>query len=162
MIILAQEQSARQQAQIANRAKDEFLSNLSHELRNPLNAILGWAQLSRTRDFDSSTATRAWEVVERSAKVQAQLINDLLDVSRITSGKLHLNTRLIDLVSVVDVAIESVKLSADAKTIQIVSQLNSATVVGDFDRLQQVLWNLFSNAIKFTPIGGRVEISSKL
>ncbi|MEH2014565.1 chemotaxis protein CheB [Nostoc sp.] len=157
--LLAQEQSARQQAQIANRAKDEFLSNLSHELRNPLNTILGWAQLSRTRDFDSSAITRAWEVVERSARVQAQLIDDMLDVSRITSGKLHLKTRLIDLVSVVDVAIESVKLSAEAKTIQIVSQLNSATVVGDFDRLQQVLWNLFSNAIKFTPVGGRVEIT---
>ena len=157
--LLAQEQSARQQAEIANRAKDEFLSNLSHELRNPLNTILGWAQLWRTRDFDSSAITRAWEVVERSARVQAQLIDDMLDVSRITSGKLHLKTRLIDLLSVVDVAIESVKLSAEAKTIQIVSQLNSATVVGDFDRLQQVLWNLLSNAIKFTPAGGRVEIT---
>ena len=157
--LLAQEQSACQQAQIANRAKDEFLSNLSHELRNPLNTILGWAQLWRSRDFDSSATTRAWEVVERSARVQAQLIDDILDVSRITSGKLHLKTRLIDLVSVVDVAIESVKLSAEAKTIQIVSQLNSATVVGDFDRLQQVLWNLLSNAIKFTPVGGRVEIT---
>ncbi|WP_298915719.1 chemotaxis protein CheB [uncultured Nostoc sp.] len=157
--LLAQEQSARQQAQIANRAKDEFLSNLSHELRNPLNIILGWAQLWRTRELDQAAITRAWEVVERSARVQAQLIDDMLDVSRITSGKLHLNTRLIDLVSVVDVAIESVKLSAEAKSIQILSQLNSATVIGDFDRLQQVLWNLFSNAIKFTPVGGRVEIT---
>ena len=157
--LLVQEQSARQQAQIANRAKDEFLSNLSHELRNPLNTILGWAQLWRTRELDQAAITRAWEVVERSARLQAQLIDDMLDVSTITSGKLHLNTRLIDLVSVVDVAIESVKLSAEAKTIQIVSQLNSATVVGDFDRLQQVLWNVFSNAIKFTPVGGRVEIT---
>lgn len=156
--LLAQEQSARQQAEIANRAKDEFLSNLSHELRNPLNIILGWAQLFRNRDLDSSAVTRAWEVVERSAKVQAQLIDDMLDVSRITSGKLHLNTRLIDLVSVVDAAIESVQLSAEAKSIQIVSDLNSATVVGDFDRLQQVLWNLLSNAIKFTPPNGRVGI----
>ncbi|BAZ68020.1 two-component hybrid sensor and regulator [Fischerella sp. NIES-4106] len=157
--LLAQEQSARQQAQIANQAKDEFLSNLSHELRNPLNTILGWAQLSRTRDFDSSAATRAWEVVERSARVQAQLINDMLDVSRITSGKLHLNTRLIDLVSVVNAAIESIQLAAEAKTIQIVSHSSPAIVVGDFDRLQQVLWNLLSNAIKFTPSGGRVEIT---
>ncbi|PHM07981.1 chemotaxis protein CheB [Nostoc sp. 'Peltigera malacea cyanobiont' DB3992] len=156
--LLAQERSARQQAEIANRAKDEFLSNLSHELRNPLNIILGWAQLFRNRDLDSSAVTRAWEVVERSAKVQAQLIDDMLDVSRITSGKLHLNTRLIDLVSVVDAAIESVQVSAEAKSIQIVSDLNSATVVGDFDRLQQVLWNLLSNAIKFTPAGGRVGI----
>ncbi|MEH2278878.1 MAG: chemotaxis protein CheB [Nostoc sp.] len=156
--LLAQEQSARQQAQIANQAKDEFLSNLSHELRNPLNTILGWAQLFRTRDFDSSAVTRAWEVVERSARVQAQLIDDMLDVSRITSGKLHLNTRLVDLVSVINAAIESVQLSAEAKTIQIVSQLNSATVVGDFNRLQQVIWNLLTNAIKFTPADGRVGI----
>lgn len=156
--ILAQEQLARQEAETANRAKDEFLSNLSHELRNPLNIILGWAQLLRTRNLDSSAVTRAWEVVERSAKVQAQLIDDMLDVSRITSGKLHLNTRLIDLVSVVDAAIKSIEFSAEAKSIEIVSQLNSATVVGDFDRLQQVLWNLLSNAIKFTLAGGRLEI----
>ncbi|MEA5506330.1 chemotaxis protein CheB [Halotia wernerae UHCC 0503] len=157
--LLAQEQSARQQAQIANRAKDEFLSNLSHELRNPLNTILGWAQLLGTRELDSSAVTRALEVIERSARMQAQLIEDLLDVSRITSGKLRLNTRVIDLVSVVDAVIESVKLSAEAKTIQIVSHLNSVTVVVDFDRLQQVLWNLLTNTIKFTPIGGRVEIT---
>ncbi|WP_414544177.1 chemotaxis protein CheB [Nostoc sp. CCY0012] len=156
--LLAQEQSARQQAEIANRAKDEFLSNLSHELRNPLNTILGWAQLFRTRNLDSEAIIRAWEVVERSAKVQAQLIDDMLDVSRITSGKLHLNTHLIDLVSVVNAAIESIEFSAEAKSIEIVSELNSATVVGDFDRLQQVLWNLLSNAIKFTPAGGRVAI----
>ncbi|MEH2263669.1 chemotaxis protein CheB [Nostoc sp.] len=156
--LLAQEQSARQQAEIANRAKDEFLSNLSHELRNPLNTILGWTQLSRTRNLDSSALTHAWEVVERSAKVQAQLIDDMLDISRITSGKLHLNTRLIDLVSVVNAAIESIEFSAEAKNIEIVSDLNSATVVADFNRLQQVLWNLLSNAIKFTPVGGRVGV----
>ncbi|MEH2081458.1 MAG: chemotaxis protein CheB [Nostoc sp.] len=156
--LLAQEQSARQEAQIANRAKDEFLSNLSHELRNPLNNILGWAQLFRTRNLDSSAVTRGWEVVERSAKVQAKLIDDMLDLSRITSGKLHLSTRVIDLVSVIDAAIESIRFSAEAKSIQIVSQLNSATVVGDFDRLQQILWNILSNAIKFTPADGRMEI----
>ncbi|MEH2142658.1 chemotaxis protein CheB [Nostoc sp.] len=156
---LAREQSARQQAETANRAKDEFLSNLSHELRNPLNTILGWAQLFRTRDLDKTAITRALEVVERSARAQAQLINDMLDVSRITSGKLHLNTHLIDLVSVVGAAIESVQLSAEAKSIQIVSRLTSVTVVGDEDRLHQVLWNLFSNAIKFTPSGGRIEIT---
>ena len=156
--LLAQEQSARQEAENANRAKNEFLSNLSHELRNPLNTILGWAQLFRTRDLDSSAVTRAWEVVERSANVQAQLIDDMLDLSRITSGKLHLNTRLIDLVSVVNAAIESIEFSAEAKSIQIISQLNSATVVGDFDRLQQVMWNLLSNAIKFTPADGRVGV----
>ncbi|MGF1938472.1 MAG: chemotaxis protein CheB [Nostoc sp. ChiQUE02] len=156
--LLAQEQSARQEAENANQAKNEFLSNLSHELRNPLNTILGWAQLVRTRNLDSLAVARGWEVVERSANVQAQLIDDMLDLSRITSGKLHLNTRLIDLVSVVDAAIESIEFSAEAKGIQIVSQLNSATVVGDFDRLQQVMWNLLSNAIKFTPADGRVGV----
>ncbi|MBD2247987.1 chemotaxis protein CheB [Nostoc sp. FACHB-888] len=156
--LLAQEQSARQEAETANQAKNEFLSNLSHELRNPLNTIQGWAQLFRTRNLDSEAVTRAWSVVEQSAKVQAKLIDDLLDVSRITSGKLHLNTRVIDLVSVVDAAIKSIEFSAEAKGIQIVSQLNSATVVGDFDRLQQVLWNLLTNAIKFTPADGRVGI----
>ncbi|MBD2525402.1 chemotaxis protein CheB [Nostoc sp. FACHB-133] len=156
--LLAQEQSARQEAENANQAKNEFLSNLSHELRNPLNTILGWAQLIRTDALDEAEVTRAWEVVERSANVQAQLIDDMLDLSRITSGKLHLNTRLIDLVSVVNAAIESIEFSAEAKGIQIVSQLNSATVVGDFDRLQQVLWNLLANAIKFTPADGRVGV----
>ncbi|MEH2063317.1 MAG: chemotaxis protein CheB [Nostoc sp.] len=156
--LLAQEQSARQQAQIANRAKDEFLSNLSYQLRNPLNTILGWAQLSRSRDLDQAAVANALEVIERNARVQVHLIDDLLDVSRITSGKLNLNTRLIDLVSVIDSAIESIKLSAEAKTIEIVAHLNSARVVGDFDRLQQVMCNLLSNAIKFTPAGGRVEI----
>ncbi|MEH2232318.1 MAG: chemotaxis protein CheB [Nostoc sp.] len=156
--LLAQEQSARQEAENANQAKNEFLSNLSHELRNPLNTILGWAQLIRIGNLDEAAVTRAWEVVERSANVQAQLIDDMLDLSRITSGKLHLNTRLIDLVSLVNAAIESIEFSAEAKGIQIVSQLNSATVVGDFDRLQQVLWNLLSNAIKFTPADGRVGV----
>ncbi|MCC5660765.1 PAS domain-containing protein [Nostoc sp. XA010] len=156
--LLAQEQSARQEAENANQAKNEFLSNLSHELRNPLNTILGWAELIRTRDLDEAAVTRAWEVVERSANVQAQLIDDMLDLSRITSGKLHLKTRLIDLVSVVNAAIESIEFSAEAKGIQIVSQLNSATVVGDFDRLQQVMWNLLSNAIKFTPTDGRLGV----
>ncbi|MGV0028242.1 CheR family methyltransferase [Phormidesmis priestleyi] len=159
--LLSQEQSARQQAEAANLAKDEFLSNLSHELRNPLNTILGWAQILRNRQLDQATMTRALETIERSARLQTQLIEDLLDISRITSGKLHLNTKLIDLVSVVDLAIESVQLSAEAKSIQIVSQLTSTTMVGDGDRLQQVLWNLLSNAIKFTPSGGQVEVTVK-
>jgi two-component system, chemotaxis family, CheB/CheR fusion protein len=156
--LLSQEQSARQQAEAANLAKDEFLSNLSHELRNPLNTMLGWAQVLRTQQLDSTTTTRALEVMERSAKAQAQLIEDLLDISRITSGRLHLNTQLIDLLPVLEDALASVQLSAEAKSIQIVPQLTSATVVGDVDRLQQVLWNLLSNAIKFTPARGRVEV----
>ncbi len=157
--LLAQEQSARQEAVEANQAKDQFLSNLSHELRNPLNAILGWAQLASKSNLDSSTLTRAWETVYRNARVQTQLIDDLLDISRITNGKFHLNTYLLDLVSVVDAAIESIQLSAEAKSIQIVSHSSSATVLGDEDRLQQVMWNLLSNAIKFTESGGRVEIT---
>jgi two-component system, chemotaxis family, CheB/CheR fusion protein len=157
--LLSQEQKNRQQAEAASRAKDEFLSNLSHELRNPLTTILGWAQMLRRRQYDHATVTRALETIERSATAQSQMIEDILDISRITSGKLHLNTRLLDLVSVVRMAIESVQLSAEAKSIQLVSQLTSATVVGDIDRLQQVLWNLLINAIKFTPAGGRVEVT---
>ncbi len=157
--LLSQEQSARQQADAANRAKDEFLSNLSHELRNPLNTMLGWAQILRTRQLDAATVTRALETMERSAMAQSQLIEDMLDISRITSGKLRLNTQLLDLVPIVSAAIESVQLSAEAKSIQIVSQLNLATIMADAERLQQVLWNLLVNAIKFTPAGGRVEIT---
>ena len=157
--LLTQEQSARQEAETANRAKDEFLSNLSHELRNPLNTMLGWAQILRRRQLNEPAVSRALEVIERSARAQSQLIEDMLDLSRITSGKLHLNAHLLDLVSVVAPAIESVQLAAEAKGIQLVSQLTSTTIMGDADRLQQVLWNLLTNAIKFTPNEGRVEIS---
>jgi two-component system, chemotaxis family, CheB/CheR fusion protein len=157
--LLAQEQSARQEAETANRAKDDFLSNLSHELRNPLTAVIGWAQFLRTNKSDEATVTRALEVIYRSAKAQSQLIEDMLDLSRIATGKLHLNPLRFDLVSVVSAAIDSVQLSADAKSIQLVPQLTPTTILGDVDRLQQVLWNLLSNAIKFTPTGGRVEIT---
>ncbi|MBW4662387.1 MAG: PAS domain-containing protein [Drouetiella hepatica Uher 2000/2452] len=156
--LLTQEQSARQEAETANRAKDEFLSNLSHELRNPLNTMLGWAQILRRGQLDETVVSRALETIERSAKAQSQLIEDMLDLSRITSGKLYINSHLLDLVSVVAPAIESVHLAAEAKAIQLVSQLTSTTIMGDADRLQQVLWNLLSNAIKFTPAGGRVEV----
>jgi two-component system, chemotaxis family, CheB/CheR fusion protein len=156
--LLTQEQSARQQAETNNRAKDEFLANLSHELRNPLTPILGWAKLLRSGKLNEAAATRAIDVIERSAIAQTQLIEDILDISRITSGKLHLDISPINLVIVVQAAIDGVQLSADAKNIQMVAQLSSATVLGDADRLQQVLWNLLSNAIKFTPSGGRVEI----
>uniref|UniRef100_A0A7C3KDA8 Response regulator n=1 Tax=Oscillatoriales cyanobacterium SpSt-418 TaxID=2282169 RepID=A0A7C3KDA8_9CYAN len=157
--LLRQEQAARQQAEAANRAKDEFLSNLSHELRNPLNTMLGWLQLLHTRQLDEKNVARALEVIELSAKAQFQLIEDMLDLSRITSGRLNLNTQLLDLSSIVSLAIESVQPTAEAKTIQIVAQLENITVLGDSDRLQQVLWNLLTNAIKFTPTGGRIEIT---
>ena len=157
--LLMQEQSARQQAEIANRAKDEFLSNLSHELRNPLSVILGWAQLLRARTLNEATVARALETIERSAEVQSKLIEDILDVSRITNGNLRLNTRPIDLCLLIQSAIATVQLSAEAKNIQVDSHLNSVSIVGDSDRLQQVLGNLLSNAIKFTPAGGRIEMT---
>jgi two-component system CheB/CheR fusion protein len=157
--LLQQEQLARQQAETANRAKDEFLANLSHELRNPLTPILGWAQILRSGKLKEAAVTNALEVIERSARAQSQLIEDILDISRITSGKLAVDSNLIDLQLVVEAALDGVQLSAEAKSIQIVSELSSATVLGDAARLQQVVWNLLSNAIKFTPAGGRVEIT---
>nr|WP_225225905.1 ATP-binding protein [Komarekiella delphini-convector] len=157
--LLIQEQSARQLAETANRAKDEFLSNLSHELRNPLNTMLGWSKLLRTRTLNEEKVTQALEAIERSAKAQNQLIEDILDISRIMNGKLRLNIRPLDLRLSVQAAIDIIQLSAEAKNIQIVSSLNSVTMVGDADRLQQVLWNLLSNAIKFTPLNGRIEIT---
>jgi two-component system, chemotaxis family, CheB/CheR fusion protein len=156
--LLQQEQLARQQAETANLGKDEFLANLSHELRNPLTPILAWAQLLQSGNLNEATTNRAIDVIEHSAIAQAQLIEDILDISRITNGKLALDRSLIDLVVVVQSAIDGVQLSGDAKNIEIVAQLSSATVLGDADRLQQVVWNLLSNAIKFTPAGGRVEI----
>ncbi|WP_016952553.1 chemotaxis protein CheB [Anabaena sp. PCC 7108] len=159
--LLSYEQSARLEAEASNLAKDEFLSILSHELRNPLHAILGWSQLLRKKNLEPEQIARGLEVLERSAKAQTQLIEDLLDISRITTGKLSLNNHLIDLQSVIEAALEVVRLSADAKNIQIQSHLQPAIgkVLGDVDRLQQVIWNLLSNAIKFTPPGGMVEIS---
>jgi len=156
--LLEQEQLARQQAEKANRVKDEFLANLSHELRNPLTPILAWSQMLRSGKLKEAETDRALEVIERSARAQSQLIEDLLDISRITNGKLQLSICPIDLLVVLQGALEGVQLSATAKNIEIVSRLNSATVLGDIDRLQQVLWNILSNAIKFTPAGGRVEI----
>jgi PAS domain S-box-containing protein len=152
--------SAKKAAEEANRAKDEFLAVVSHELRTPLNAILGWSQLLQARVLDEQTAEGALESIERNAKAQAQLINDLLDVSRIITGKLRLDTRPLEFSSVIEAAIDSVRPTAEAKEIQIVSRLESleGKVWGDPDRLKQVVWNLLSNAIKFTPKQGRVEI----
>jgi two-component system, chemotaxis family, CheB/CheR fusion protein len=157
--LLAQEQLARKSAETANRAKDDFLSNLSHELRNPLTAIIGWVQLIQSHKLDTSRIERGLEVIYRSAKAQSQLIEDMLDLSRIASGKLHLNLVKLDLVSVVNVAIESVELSAKDKGIEISSSLTPITIIGDIGRLGQVLWNLLTNAIKFTPTGGQIKIT---
>jgi two-component system, chemotaxis family, CheB/CheR fusion protein len=157
--LLAQERTARQEAEAANLAKDEFLSNLSHELRTPLTALMGWAQMLLTRSLDQATVTLALETIERNARAQSQLVEDILDTSRIVSGKLRLTTRPIDLRFVVQGAIETVQLSAEAKTVQMVADLSSVRIVGDRDRLQQVVWNLLSNAIKFTPKSGQVEVT---
>ncbi|MBD2677440.1 MULTISPECIES: chemotaxis protein CheB [Nostoc] len=158
--LLTEEQLARTAAETANRSKDEFLSMLSHELRNPLNALLGWAQLLRSHKLDEETITQGLQAIEHSAKVQAQLIEDLLDISRITSGQLRLDLELIELSIVVESALNLVSLSAESKNIQIESRLEPSTrkILGDAVRLQQVILNLLSNAIKFTPSGGRIEV----
>jgi PAS domain S-box-containing protein len=153
-------EASREEAQAANRIKDEFLAVLSHELRTPLNPILGWAKLLRSRQYDAATTARALETIERNAKLQTQLIEDLLDISRILQGKLRLDNRPIDLSSIITAAIETVWLAANTKSIQIQTHFEplAGTVSGDPDRLQQVVWNLLSNAVKFTPLGGRVEV----
>jgi PAS domain S-box-containing protein len=158
--LLAREQEARAAAEAANRLKDEFLATLSHELRSPLNAMLGWIRLLNSRKFDEATTTRALQTIERSAKSQAQLVEDLLDVSRIIQGKLRLNVRPVELVSVIEAAIETVRPAAQAKEISLQSVLDPSAgpVAGDFDRLQQVVWNLLSNAIKFTPKQGCTQV----
>ncbi|MBC1274481.1 AAA family ATPase [Nostoc sp. UCD121] len=154
------ERTARNAAESANRIKDEFLAVLSHELRTPLNPILGWTKLMRSRKLDQATSDRALETIERNAKLQTQLIEDLLDVSRILQGKLNLNFGPINLISVIEAAIETVRLSAQAKSIEIqtIFESGAGTVLGDGNRLQQVIWNILSNAIKFTPSGGQVKI----
>ncbi|MBW4546687.1 MAG: PAS domain S-box protein [Symplocastrum torsivum CPER-KK1] len=158
--LLVSEQAARSEAESANRMKDEFLATLSHELRTPLNAMLGWTQLLRTRKFNEATAARALETIDRNTKSLAVLIEDVLDVSRIIRGKLHLNTRPVELTSMIEAAIDTVRPAAQAKDIRIESRLDSSIepILGDGNRLQQVVWNLLSNAVKFTPKGGRVEV----
>ncbi|EGK83486.1 hybrid sensor histidine kinase/response regulator [Microcoleus vaginatus PCC 9802] len=158
--LLMREQIIRAEAEAANRAKDEFLSILSHELRTPLNAILGWSTMLRQKHLSEDKVARALETIERNAKSQAQLIEDILDISRIITGKLRLRVRPVNLVSVIESAIESVHLAAEAKSIRLQSVLDSEAgpLLGDADRLQQVVWNLLSNALKFTPKDGRVQI----
>ncbi|MBD0388834.1 MAG: response regulator, partial [Nostoc sp. C3-bin3] len=154
------EQTAREAAENANRIKDEFLAVLSHELRSPLNPILGWSKLLQTKKLDEKTIPQALKTIERNARLQAQLIEDLLDISRILQGKLSLNIYPVDLASVISAAMETVRLSAEAKSIEMHISLepNLGQVLGDSGRLQQVVWNLLSNAVKFTPAGGRVDI----
>ncbi len=158
--LLANEKLARNEAERANRLKDEFLATISHELRNPLNAILGWAHMMRLGKLTPANAERAVETIYRNAKSQAQLVADLLDVSRIISGKLRLDVRTVDLISIVNAAIDSIRPAVDAKTIRLQTMLDPAAgpISGDADRLQQIVWNLLTNAVKFTPKGGRIQV----
>ena len=160
--LFAREQAARQEADRANRLKDEFLATISHELRTPLNAILGWVQLLRAGRLDADGRARALETIERNARAQSELIEDLLDMSRIISGKMNLAVKNVDLGSVIGEAVEAVRLAADAKAIQLSAEadLTLGKVKGDPTRLQQVVWNLLANAIKFTPRGGRVMVKA--
>lgn len=159
--LLAQEQSARTPAEAANRVKDEFLSMLSHELRNPLNSLMGWTQLLNRPNVEPAKVTQGLEAIQRSAKAQSKLIEDLLDISRITSGKLHLNLYSLSLEPIIGAAIEVVQVSADAKQLQIVFNFEPTPkkILGDLERIQQIIGNLLSNAIKFTPARGRVSIT---
>jgi PAS domain S-box-containing protein len=157
---LAREQAARREAEEANRIKDEFLATLSHELRTPLTAIIGWSHMLSAGSLDPAKYRHAFETILRNAKSQGQLIDDLLDVSRIITGKLQLEPTPIDLCAVINAAVGSLRLAAQAKGIRLQLALDSdaGQVSGDPERLQQVIWNLLSNAIKFTSVGGRVHV----
>jgi len=158
--LLVREQAARSEAEQANRIKDEFLAVLSHELRTPMNPILGWSKLLLSNRLNPAKSREAVETIERNAKLQMQLIDDLLDISRILSGKLSLDASPVDLNSSLSAALETLRLATEAKSLQIQTTLSSMPiwVMGDDTRLQQVIWNLLSNAIKFTPIAGQIEI----
>lgn len=158
--LLTSEKLARNDAERANRLKDEFLATISHELRNPLNAILGWAHMLRLGKLNEANTERAVDSIYRNAKSQSQLVADLLDVSRIISGKLRLDVRTVDLIQIINAAIDSIRPSAEAKSIRVQALLDPAAgpISGDADRLQQVVWNLLSNALKFTPKGGRIQV----
>lgn len=158
--LLSSEKLARNEAERANRLKDEFLATISHELRNPLNAILGWAHMMRLGNLTAANTERAVETIYRNAKSQSQLVADLLDVSRIISGKLRLEVRTVDLISIVTAAVDSIRPAADAKNIRLQTMLDPAAgpISGDADRLQQIVWNLLTNAVKFTPKGGRIQV----
>jgi signal transduction histidine kinase len=158
--LLRRERDARLEAEVANRAKDEFLAVVSHELRTPLNAMMGWARLALDGGLPADRLNHGLEVIERNAQTQAQLIDDLLDVSRIISGKVRIDPRPIRPIAFVEAAIESVRLAASAKGVRLQLALDPELddILGDRDRLQQVVWNLLSNAIKFTPAGGEVMV----
>jgi PAS domain S-box-containing protein len=158
--LLVRERTARADAEKANRLKDEFLATLSHELRTPLNAVIGWTRILKAGRLDNESCAHAIEVIERNAWAQKQIIEDILDVSRVITGKLQLHLGPVDLISVINAALDAVRPALEAKDIRIETQFheNLKVIAGDFDRLQQVVWNLLSNASKFTPVGGTVGV----
>jgi PAS domain S-box-containing protein len=154
------EQAARIAAENASRMKDEFLATVSHELRTPLNAIVGWSGMLRGGHLDLPTSKRAMEIIERNARAQTQLIEDILDVSRVITGKLRIESGPMELLPIIEAAIDAVRPALNSKsiTLDLIADPNTGPVLGDPDRLQQVIWNLLSNAVKFTPIKGRIEV----
>lgn len=157
---LAREQVARSEAESASRSKDEFLATVSHELRTPLNAILGWGRMLRNSKLNEESFSRGLDTIERNAKLQAQLIDDLLDVSRIISGRLRLTVMSVNLPPIIEAAVDSIRPAANAKNIrlQVLLDSHAGLISGDPDRLQQIIWNLLSNAVKFTEKGGRIQV----
>ncbi len=161
--LVHREQKARKDAESASKTKDDFLATLSHELRTPLNAILGWASILTRTDYDRARVSHAVKVIERNARVQSQMIEELLDLSRIAAGRVRLSVTDVLVASAVDAAVESVRPAAEAKGITIDKDVEAAakTVSADPRRLQQILWNMLSNAVRFTPVGGRVHVSAR-
>jgi hypothetical protein len=159
--LLAEAQAARRSAERASRTKDEFLAIVSHELRSPLNSILGWSKLLRSRKFDPAKVDYALETIERNAQAQSNLIEDLLDMSRILRGQLSLESAPVHLAPIINVVVANVQLAATAKQVQLRSHIDPEVgrILGDINRLQQIITNLMTNAVKFTPNGGQVEIS---
>ena len=162
--LMALEQKARASAEIANRVKDDFLAMLSHELRTPLNAIFGWTHLLKRGTLGDEDRARGIDIIQRNAEAQRAIIDELLDISRIVTGKLQLEPKPVELVSVIEAAIDAVRPAAEAKNIQIVTTLDPdvGLVMGEAVRLQQIVWNLLSNAVKFTPRQGRVDVELKV
>ena len=158
--LLLRESQAREQAEEASRLKEEFLATVSHELRTPLNAVVGWSRLLRGGQLDADGAAHAIEIIERNALMQKQIVEDLLDVSRIVTGKLRINTQPVDLLLVIHAAIDAIRPAAEAKEIEIRTHFDAPDVIvrADVERLQQVFWNLLANAVKFTPARGAVEV----
>ncbi len=161
LVLLDRERNARAEAEAANRSKDDFLAMVSHELRTPLNAITGWTSMLLSGGLDPGRTRRAYETIDRNARAQAQLIDDLLDIGRITSGRLRLSEGSVDVAAVAELALESVRVTADDRGVLIDSRIDAQAghITGDANRIQQVIWNLLSNAIKFTPKGGLVTLA---